>query len=68
MMRTGEISLKLRTFAETFRRKRRDKYDLLIQAADRLDEHEERIAIMTEHGISDPDLTFPPRDDEIGGD
>jgi len=65
-MRTGEISLQLRTWAERIRNVQKKNYKLLISAADRLDEQEERIAIMSE--LPDPneyDLTFPPGDDEI---
>ena len=65
-LRTGDISLRLRTWAETIRGKRQDRYHLLIFAADRLDEQEERIAIMTEpEHATESELSFPPNDDEL---
>ena len=68
-LRTGEISLRLRTWAESIRDKRQDRYHLLIFAADRLDEQEERIAIMTEPSEpTEEQLSFPPSDSELGGD
>ena len=68
-MRTSDISFRLRTWAEAIRNKRKDRYELLCDAADRLDEQEERIAIMTEYGNpSENDLTFPPADIELEND
>ena len=67
-MTTGEISLRLRTWAETIRNKRQDRYKLLIHAADRLDELDERVAIMTEpSNPTEEQLSFPPDDKELGG-
>ena len=65
-VRTGEISLQLRTWAERIRNRQKKNYELLISAADRLDEQEERIAIMTElPDANEYDLSFPPEDEEI---
>lgn len=63
-MRTNEISFQLRTWAERIRNSQRKKSDLLNTAADRLDDLEERIAIMTEHEYSG-NITFPPLDNEL---
>lgn len=65
-MRTGEISLELRIWAERIRKTSKAKYELLTQAADRLDDLDERVAIMTEHSYpANGDYTFPPNDDEL---
>ena len=65
-IRTGEISLKLRSWAESISQSQKKKYHLLILAADRLDEQEERIAIMTEpEHATESELSFPPNDDEL---
>ena len=69
-MRTGEISLSLRTWAERIRTRNRKQYELLCAAADRLDDLEERYAIMTEHEYVPlerewPDPLFPPDDSEL---
>ena len=67
-MRTGEIIFKLRTWAESIRTKHKDRYELLCEAADKLDDLDERVAIMTEYGSGEENnLTFPPENDEIGG-
>ena len=63
-MRTNEISFQLRTWAERIRNSQRKNCELLNAAADRLDELDERIAIMTEHTY-DGDTTFPPLNDEL---
>ena len=63
---TRLIVLQLRTWAETIRTKRKDRYELLVSSADRLDELEERVAIMTEPSVaSEEQLSFPPNDDEL---
>ena len=65
-IRTGEITFQLRTWAERIRQRQSKRYNLLITAADRLDDLEERVAIMSE--LPDPneyDITFPPMDDEM---
>ena len=41
---------------------------IIMDAADRLEELDERVAIMTEHEATDADIAFPLMDDEIGGD
>lgn len=65
-MRTGEISFRLRTWAERIRKTNKAKYELLTNAADRLDDLDERVAIMTEHSYPvNGDYTFPPDDDEL---
>ena len=61
----SDISFQLRTWAEKIRERQPNRYRLLCDAADKLDDQEERIAIMTEHTITDPDLTFPPDDSEL---
>ena len=66
-MRTSEISFRLRTWAERIRDHHKKNSELLYAAADRLDELDERVAIMTEHEYSG-EINFPPKDDEIGGD
>lgn len=63
-MRTNEISFQLRTWAERIRNSQRKNCELLNAAADRLDELDERIAIMTEHEY-DGDITFPPLNNEL---
>lgn len=65
-LRTGEISLKLRSWADKICGSQKHRYHLLIIAADRLDELEERIAIMTEpREVTEEQLTFPPNDSEL---
>ena len=65
-LRTGEISLRLRTWAEAIRTKQKDRYELLCAAADRLDELDERVAIMTEPSVAtEEQLQFPPDDNEL---
>lgn len=67
--KTGLISHQLRTWTESIRNKRKDRYELLLTAADRLDELDERVAIMTEPSIvTEEELTFPPDDAELEGD
>lgn len=63
-MRTGEISLQLRTWAERIRKRQPNQYKLLCAAADRLDDLDERVAIMTEHTFTG-DVSFPPDDSEL---
>lgn len=63
-MRTNEISFQLRIWAERIRNSQRKNCELLNAAADRLDELDERIAIMTEHEYSGS-ITFPPLDNEL---
>ena len=66
-LRTGEIILRLRERAERIYKTNPKLSDLLILAADRLDELEERVAIMSEPvNPTERDLSFPP-DDEQGG-
>ena len=66
---TGDIILKLRERAERVYKTNQKLADLLILAADRLDEQEERIAIMSEPDQAmESELTFPPEKDRTGGD
>jgi len=68
-MKTGDISLRLRMWAEEIRNKRKERYKLLIDAADRLDELDERAAIIDEmKPVEAEDLIFPPSDNELGDD
>ena len=63
-VRTKDISFRLRTWAERIRSKNRNQYELLCAAADRLDDLDERVAIMTEHEYRDNPV-FPPEDSEL---
>lgn len=61
---TDEISLDLRKWAERIYNTNRKNAEKLIRAADRLDDLEERVAIMTEPSVADADMDFPPVDEE----
>lgn len=67
-VKTNVLSLALRLWAEQIFHKLPNKSRLLIMSADRLDDLEERIAIMTEPDhATDNELTFPPMDKELTG-
>ena len=63
-IQTDKLVYRLRLMAEAGGMITRDRQRTIIQAADRLEDLDERIAIMTEHG----DISFPPDTERIGGD
>lgn len=62
---TDTIILELRKLGETMYKAKPKNANLIIQAADRLEELDERVAIMEEsfHSGDGPDMDFPPVDD-----
>lgn len=66
---TGKLVHKLRLMADVGGSISRDRMRVIIESADRLEELDERIAIMTEQADNDMiNLTFPDIDDEAGDD
>lgn len=65
-MSTMALSFKLRIYAEHEYKRNRARAAVMIAAANRLDDHAERIAIMSEpKQASEEELSFPPSDAEL---
>ena len=64
-MQTKAMILALRTWADDSYKRHRKRSLFLISVADRLEELDERVAIMTEHEATEDDLIFPPVDNEL---
>ena len=61
---TNTLIHRLRLMADSGGMISRDRMRTIIEAADRIEEFDERIAMMTEHEpVTDNDLAFPPGGD-----